>query len=155
MIYAEFGSDFFQRNGPWIKIHISTPSLHLRTAIKTRDSAYYRKRSLCMTAGSHRAKWIATLLEVFRWDLFQHPAYSSDLAPNDYHLISRPKKELGATFATREELFWRVTEILSNSGEEFYREGIDNLNTRYEKCRDQVTVLHYLYAGVFKYDSVL
>jgi len=31
----------------------------------------------------------------FWWEQFDHPPYSPDLAPSDYHLFPRLKKELG------------------------------------------------------------
>lgn len=48
----------------------------------------------------------------------------------------RKKRIREERFATREELVQLVTEILDNLGKEFYREGIEKLITRYEKCRD-------------------
>jgi transposase len=34
----------------------------------------------------HTAARTQTLLEQFNWELFDHPPYSPDLAPSDYHL---------------------------------------------------------------------
>jgi hypothetical protein len=33
-------------------------------------------------------------MEHFNWELSDHPPYSPDLAPNDYHLFTYPKKWL-------------------------------------------------------------
>jgi histone-lysine N-methyltransferase SETMAR len=35
------------------------------------------------------------LLEHFNWELFDHPPYSFDLAPSDYHLFTYLKNWLG------------------------------------------------------------
>jgi len=39
-------------------------------------------------ARPHTAAHTQALLQKFRWDLFDHPPYSPDLAPNDFHLFS-------------------------------------------------------------------
>jgi hypothetical protein len=36
----------------------------------------------------HTAAWAQALLEHFNWQLFDHPPYSSDLAPSEYHLFT-------------------------------------------------------------------
>jgi hypothetical protein len=36
----------------------------------------------------HTAARIRGLLEHFSWDLYDHPSYSPDLAPSDYHLFT-------------------------------------------------------------------
>jgi hypothetical protein len=30
--------------------------------------------------------------EQFKWETFEHPAYSPDFAPSDYHMFLHPKK---------------------------------------------------------------
>lgn len=35
------------------------------------------------------------LLQQFKWKVFEHPPYSTDLAPRDYHLFSKLKYFLG------------------------------------------------------------
>jgi transposase len=44
------------------------------------------------------------LLEHFNWELFDHPPYSPDLAPSDYHLFTYLKNWLGSQhFSNMEE----------------------------------------------------
>jgi transposase len=38
-------------------------------------------------ACQHTAACTQALLEHFNWELFDHPPYSPDLAPSDYHLF--------------------------------------------------------------------
>jgi hypothetical protein len=41
------------------------------------------------SARPHTAARTRVLLEHFNWELFEHPPYSPDLAPNDCHLFTR------------------------------------------------------------------
>jgi histone-lysine N-methyltransferase SETMAR len=45
------------------------------------------------------------LLEKFGWENFDHPPYSPDLAPSDFHLLTKMKELLGGEWmATDEEV---------------------------------------------------
>jgi len=39
-------------------------------------------------ASSHTAKLVRETIEAFGWEKLSHAAYSSDLAPSDYHLFA-------------------------------------------------------------------
>jgi histone-lysine N-methyltransferase SETMAR len=43
-------------------------------------------------ARPHTAAQTVQLLQRFRWEIFDHPLYSPDLAPSDYHLFMHLKK---------------------------------------------------------------
>jgi histone-lysine N-methyltransferase SETMAR len=43
-------------------------------------------------ATPHTARRTASLLQEFSWEVFNHPPYSPDLAPNDFHLFLHLKK---------------------------------------------------------------
>jgi transposase len=47
-------------------------------------------------ARPHTAAHTRALLGHFDWELFDHPPYSPDLAPSDYHLFTYLKKWLGS-----------------------------------------------------------
>jgi histone-lysine N-methyltransferase SETMAR len=56
-------------------------------------------------ARPHTATRTRALLEHFNWQLFDHPQYSPDLAPNDYHMFTYLKNLLGSQrFHNNEEL---------------------------------------------------
>jgi hypothetical protein len=42
----------------------------------------------------HKAARTQALLEHFNWELFDHPPYSPDFAPSDYHLFTYRKSGL-------------------------------------------------------------
>ena len=46
-------------------------------------------------APSHKSKMVQNYLETHNWEMLSHPAYSPDLAPNDYHLFSSMNHVLG------------------------------------------------------------
>jgi transposase len=72
------------------------------------------------------------LLEHFNWELFDHPLYSPDLAPSDYHLFTYVKKS--QRFNNNEELREVVKTWLSSQAAHFFNIGIQKLAPRYDKC---------------------
>jgi hypothetical protein len=36
----------------------------------------------------HTAAHTHALIKLFNWEIFDHPSYSSDLVPSDYHLFT-------------------------------------------------------------------
>ena len=71
----------------------------------------------------------------FKWETFDHPPYSPDLAPSDFHLFTKLKDFLAGTkFQNDEELKEAVTAYLNTLAAEEYDTGIQKLVTRYDKC---------------------
>lgn len=86
-------------------------------------------------ARPHSANMTKDLLKKFKWEVFEHPPYSPDLAPSDYHLFRELKSWLGGQrFATNEELQDAVKTYLSSLAATFFEEGIEKLVSRYDKC---------------------
>jgi histone-lysine N-methyltransferase SETMAR len=66
--------------------------------------------------------------------LFDHPPYSPDLTPSDYHLFTYLKNWLGSQrFSNNEELMEGVKTFLSSQATDFFDTGIQKLIPRY-KC---------------------
>ncbi|XP_048259394.1 histone-lysine N-methyltransferase SETMAR-like [Haliotis rufescens] len=64
-----------------------------------------------------------------------HPHYSPDLAPSDFHLFPRMKKLLrGQRFEDDDELAAAVEGWLGDQNVDFYRSGISDWQTRWNKC---------------------
>ncbi|KAJ8882410.1 hypothetical protein PR048_014218 [Dryococelus australis] len=62
----------------------------------------------------HSAAVTQQLLASFQWEVFDHPPYSPDLAPSDFHLFPVLKKWLrGWRFNTNDELQDTVTTWLN------------------------------------------
>jgi transposase len=73
----------------------------------------------------HTAARTRALLENFNWELFDHPPYSPDLAPSDYHLFTYLKNWLGSqSFNNNGELMEGVKTWLSSQVADFFDTGI-------------------------------
>ena len=75
------------------------------------------------------------LIKLFGWEIFDHPSYSPDLSPSDYHLFSKMKVWLATQrFDTNEELMDGVNTWLHNLVAPFSEEGLQKLESRYDNC---------------------
>ena len=75
------------------------------------------------------------LINLFNWDIFDHPPYSPDLAPSDCHLFTKMKVWLAIQrFHTNEELMDGVNNWLHNLVAPFFDEGLQKLVSWYDKC---------------------
>jgi hypothetical protein len=73
-------------------------------------------------------------LEHFNWELFDHPPYSLDLVPCDYHLFTYLKNWLRSQrFNTNEELMEGVKTWLSSQVADIFDTGVPQIIPRY-KC---------------------
>ncbi|KAJ4431203.1 hypothetical protein ANN_19800 [Periplaneta americana] len=85
-------------------------------------------------ARPHTAASTRELLDQFGWEIFDHPPYSPDFAPSDFHLFTKLKDFLGGTrFGSDEELKKTVNTWLNELAAE-YNTGILKLVNRYDKC---------------------
>jgi hypothetical protein len=74
------------------------------------------------------------MLEHLNWELFDHPPYSPDLAPNGYHLFICLKNWVGSQrFKNNEKLMEDVKTWLSSQAADFFDTGNQKLIPRY-KC---------------------
>lgn len=86
-------------------------------------------------ARPHTANRTRELFDGFGWEVFDHPPYSPDLAPSDYHLFPAMKTWLATQrFDTDAELHAGVNQWLKSQAADFYRDGIEKLVPRYDKC---------------------
>ena len=80
------------------------------------------------------------LRDEFHWDTFDHPPYSPELAPLDFHLFLKMKEHLaGKRHAYDEDLQhaivdWLNMDWLNSQAAVWYEEGISKLVSRYDKC---------------------
>ncbi|GBL88329.1 hypothetical protein AVEN_205211-1 [Araneus ventricosus] len=108
-----FASDK-QNLGLWktIKAAVSCPSLRpLRRAILTSGVVLIHDKA-------HPYNPVVTqqLLGQFKWDVSDHPAYSPDLAPSDYHPFSELKNWLGRQSFQKNEIQRNVKAHLTSHG---------------------------------------
>jgi histone-lysine N-methyltransferase SETMAR len=75
------------------------------------------------------------LLRQFNWEILEHPPYSPDLAPSDYHLLTKMKVWLAnQCFKTNEELMDGANNWLGTLAAPFCDEGLQKLVRWYNKC---------------------
>ena len=68
-------------------------------------------------AWPHSAAQTQDLITSFKWEQIDHPLYSPDLAPSDYHLFLRLKKFLGGKwFDDDDDLKDAVQEVADIAG---------------------------------------
>jgi len=90
---------------------------------------------LLHNARPHTAARTNALIKFFNWEIFEHPPYSPDLAPSDYHLFTKMKVWLAThRFHTNEDLMDGVNIWLQNLATPFFDEGLQKLMSRYDKC---------------------
>ena len=84
-------------------------------------------------ARSHTAGRTNAFIKLFNWEIFDHPPYSPDLAPSDYHLFAKMKVWLATQrFRTNEELMDGVNNWLHNLAAPFFDERLQKLVSRYK-----------------------
>jgi len=72
-------------------------------------------------ARPHTAAHTIALIRLFNWEIFDHPPYSPDLAPNDYHLFTKMKVWFATQrFHTNEELMDGVNIWMHNLAALFF-----------------------------------
>ncbi|GBO06011.1 hypothetical protein AVEN_1021-1 [Araneus ventricosus] len=69
------------------------------------------------------------------WSVLQHPPYSPDLTPSDFHLFGPRKQHLGGKhFADDDGIQHEVLLWMRQQPKEFYASGIGTLIKRWDKC---------------------
>jgi transposase len=75
-------------------------------------------------ARPHTAARTNALIKRFNWEIFDHPPYSPDLAPSDYHLFSKMVWLATQRFHSNEELMHGVNNWLHTLAAPFCDEGL-------------------------------
>ncbi|UYV66399.1 hypothetical protein LAZ67_4001546 [Cordylochernes scorpioides] len=88
---------------------------------------------LYSNARPHVAQVVKAALQELEWEVLQHPAYSPDLAPTDYHLFRSMSNHMrGTTFDDEEDLKTWLNNFDTRPGD-FWRNGINKLVERWEE----------------------
>jgi histone-lysine N-methyltransferase SETMAR len=82
-----------------------------------------------------RSSQTVEIINHLDFEVLEHPAYSPDLAPSDYHLFGSLKNVLrGRRFSREKEVLEAVHKWLSDQPKTFFLEGICKLVDRWTKC---------------------
>ena len=88
----------------------------------------------------HSAHVTTALLEKFKWDILDHPPYSPDLAPSDFHLFLHLKKHLARKkFDDGDEVQEEVMTWFIGQAADFCDSGIQKLVPRINKYLDNAS----------------
>ncbi len=111
----------------------------LREAIRRRRQRFWARQNFWLHhdgAPAHRSDIVVNFLQATGTNILPHPPYSPDLAPSDFFLFARLKKNMrGLTFNNMDELRARVDfEIGQVAHWEFAHAIRDSWVKRLEKC---------------------
>ncbi|CAF4888914.1 unnamed protein product [Pieris macdunnoughi] len=105
--------------------------------------AIQNKRRVMLTKGvrlhhdnarPHVANKTTSIITEFGWDVLDHPPYSPDVAPSDFHMFPSLKKHLGGMkFANDEEVHEAVISLLREAAGSWFEEGIQKFVVRMKK----------------------
>ncbi|GBM21097.1 Mariner Mos1 transposase [Araneus ventricosus] len=109
----------------------------LRTAIRRKRPGLLHRGVLLHhdNAKPHTADLTRDTIANFGWSVLQHPPYSPDLAPSDFHLFGSLKQHLGVEhFADDDDVQHEVLLWMRQQPKEFYGAGIGALIKPLDKC---------------------
>jgi len=85
-------------------------------------------------ARPHVAQTVKEKIQELGWEVLQHPPYSPDLAPTDFHLFRSLSNQMsGITFDDEDDLKTWITDFFNTRSEDFWAKGIEKLIERWEK----------------------
>jgi len=83
----------------------------------------------------HTAAHTLETFKQLKWEAIEHPAYSPDLAPSDFHLFGQLKEALrGRRLSCDDDVKAAVHQWLHAQPKTFFADGIKKLVGRWEKC---------------------
>lgn len=86
-------------------------------------------------APPHRAQLVKDFLQQEQWELLEHPPYSPDLAPCDFHLFPQLKQHIqGNRYHSRSALGTAVYQFFKAQSPAFFRTGYEMWTRRWKKC---------------------
>lgn len=109
----------------------------LKPAIRSKRRGLLSKGVVLLhdNARPHTAAHTAETLQKLNFEVLDHPPYSPDLAPSDFHLFGPLKEAIrGRRFSSDEPLKEAVHSWLASQPKTFFHEGIRKLEQRWTKC---------------------
>ena len=109
----------------------------LRAAIKEKRPGMLSKEVIFHqdNAPAHKSAVAMAAIAEAGFTVLDHPPYSPDLAPSDFHLFPTMKRALAGTkFQSNAAVIAAVESYFNEQPLDFYRAGIEALHHRWEKC---------------------
>ncbi|GFU73581.1 mariner Mos1 transposase [Trichonephila clavipes] len=101
--------------------------LNLRRAIKSKCPCMLSNGVILLhdNAHPHMANTAKTTLQQFRWETLEHPSYSSDLSPKDFHVFRLLKRAIRENrFAMKDEVCDWAPALIRQQSTSFFKDGI-------------------------------
>ncbi|KAJ4426343.1 hypothetical protein ANN_27157 [Periplaneta americana] len=114
---------------------------HLRPALrrKRRHLVVLNPIILHDNARSHTAAAVKDLLRRWQWEILEHPPYSPDMSPCDYHLFTKVKEPLrGTRHNTRDELIRAIGRSIRNTNKDGRADGVRRLPNIWQKLDKRI-----------------
>ena len=109
----------------------------LRKSIKSKRPGLLTEGVILLhdNARPHVSTVTRSVLDKFKWEQLEHPPYSPDMSPCDFHLFSPLKKFLkGKRFNSDDELKDTVEGWLLSQPQKFWEQGILRLVRQRDSC---------------------
>ncbi|GFX17621.1 histone-lysine N-methyltransferase SETMAR [Trichonephila clavipes] len=113
---------------------------HAQQALHQKESALVNRKGVLLlhdNARPHVARVARNTIQRHGWEILCHPSYSPDLATSDYYLFHSLDNHLsGKSFTNEADVPQAFTDFFASHTPEFYRKGIEQLQTRWQKVLD-------------------
>lgn len=127
--------------GVMVNATIYSQQLHqVNESLKVKLPALVNRKGVILqhdNARPHVAKAVHNTIQELGWEVLQHPPYSPDIAPSDFHLFrSLQHHVLDKTYSNEEEVESDVKSFFDSKPKNFYRDGIEKLVERWRHVVD-------------------
>ena len=122
----------------------------LRCAIKSKCPGMLSHGIILLhdNAHPHPVNLVRDKLKIFGWETLQHPPYSQDLSPCDFHIFGDLKEGIrGRRFHSDKEVKEWIKLWIHQRPTSFYKTGIRRLVTQWDKFH-----CHFVAGGLFSFD---
>ncbi|GFS66023.1 histone-lysine N-methyltransferase SETMAR [Trichonephila clavipes] len=109
----------------------------LRRSIKNKRLGLFTEGVVLLhdNARPHVSRVTQMELDKFKWETLDHPPYSPDMSPCDFHVFGPLKKHLkGKRFNSDDVLKDTVKDRVSSQSQEFWEQGILRLVHQLDRC---------------------
>lgn len=129
--------DYLEKGKTVTGVYYAQLIRNLRKIIKEKRRGKLRQGVLLHqdNAPAHTSAVAMTAIHECGFELLQHPPYSPDLAPSDFHLFRSLKDSLrGRQFDSDENVIKAINDWCDQLDESFFLDGVKALEHRWEKC---------------------
>ncbi|XP_035232951.1 histone-lysine N-methyltransferase SETMAR-like [Stegodyphus dumicola] len=113
---------------------------HVHQALMHKEAALVNRMGVLLLHDNARpyvASKVKDTIQQLGWETLPHPPYSPDLVPTNYHLFHTLNNHLHAkSFNNGPHLKKALTDFFAFKTPEFYRDGIAQLATHWQKALD-------------------